>query len=75
MQVVEQHVIKRTESRSVVIDRAALASKNLSTAALSEMRQSFICEQLRLTYPEQSSLHNKRTSIKCVSLPARATLC
>jgi hypothetical protein len=34
MQLVEQHVIKRTDSRYQAIDRAAFASKNLYNAAL-----------------------------------------
>lgn len=52
MQLVEQHVMKRTDSRYEAIDAAAFASKNLYNAALYEMRQAFIHHGLRLTYGE-----------------------
>jgi putative transposase len=52
MQLVEQHVITRTDSRFASIDRAAFASKNLYNAALYEMRQAFIFRGERLCYEE-----------------------
>jgi putative transposase len=42
MQLVEQHIIKRGDSRYVMIDRASFASKNLWNAANFLVRQSFI---------------------------------
>jgi len=52
MQVVEQHVMRKSDPRYEVIDQAAFASKNLYNAALYEMRQAFIFQQVRFTYPE-----------------------
>jgi putative transposase len=42
MQLVEQHVIKRSDPRYAAIDRAAFASKNLYNAANYLVRQSYI---------------------------------
>src|SRR2546428_2997565 len=50
MQLVEQHVIGRTDPRFTLIDQAAFASKNLYNAALYEIRQSFIHEGKYLNY-------------------------
>ena len=44
MRLVEQHVIRDTDPRYAVIDRAAFASKNLYNAANYLVRQSFIRE-------------------------------
>jgi putative transposase len=52
MQLVEQHVIRRTDSRFASIDRAAFASKNLYNAALYEMRQAFIFRGEYICYEE-----------------------
>jgi putative transposase len=52
MQLVEQHVIKRTDSRYAAIDRAAFASKNLYNAALYEIRQAYIFQGKYLCYEE-----------------------
>jgi IS605 OrfB family transposase len=52
MQLVERHVIKRSDPRFTGIDRAAFASKNLYNAANYVMRQSFISEGVYLTYQE-----------------------
>jgi len=52
MQLVEQHVIKRTDSRYQAIDEAAFASKNLYNAANYEIRQSFIHQGKYLCYEE-----------------------
>ena len=42
MQLVERHVIRKTDSRYQAIDAAAFASKNLYNLANYHMRQSFI---------------------------------
>ena len=42
MQLVERHVIKRTDPRFAAIDAAAFASKHLYNAANYVVRQSFI---------------------------------
>jgi putative transposase len=52
MQLVEQHVIDRHDSRYAAIDSAAFASKNLYNAALYIIRQTFIFEGRYLTYNE-----------------------
>jgi hypothetical protein len=52
MQLVEQHVIKRTDARYPIIYGAAFASKNLYNTALYEMRQAFIFQGKRLTYSQ-----------------------
>ncbi|HEY7347671.1 MAG TPA: transposase [Ktedonobacterales bacterium] len=44
MQLVEQHVIKHSDSRFAPIDAAAFAAKNLYNAALYEVRQTYIFE-------------------------------
>jgi putative transposase len=52
MQLVEQHVIRTTDSRFAAIDRAAFASKNLYNAANYLVRQTFIREGIYLGYAE-----------------------
>jgi putative transposase len=52
MQLVEQHVIKRGDSRYQAIDHAAFASKNLYNLANYHMRQSFIHQGKYLGYAE-----------------------
>ena len=44
MQLVEQHVISRTDERFAPIDAAAFKAKNLYDAALYLVRQAFIFE-------------------------------
>jgi IS605 OrfB family transposase len=51
MQLVEQHVIQKTDARYVAIDAATFASKNLYNAALYEMRQEFFASTTSLSYP------------------------
>ena len=50
MQLVEQHIIKPTDSRFGVIDAAAFAAKNLYNAANYRVRQSFLHAGVYLTY-------------------------
>lgn len=52
MQLVEQHVIDRNDSRYEAIDRASFASKNLYNLALYHMRQSFIHQGTSIGYAE-----------------------
>jgi putative transposase len=52
MQLVEQHVIQKTDGRYAAIDAAAFASKNLYNAALYEIRQAFIFNQTYLNYSQ-----------------------
>ena len=52
MLLVEQHLIRKSDSRFMEIDRAAFASKNLYNLANYYVRQSFIHEGRYLSYPE-----------------------
>ena len=52
MQLVEQHVINKTDPRYEAIDRAAFASKNLYNAANYLVRQAFIFQGTYLSYVE-----------------------
>jgi len=59
MQLVEQHVISKTDLRYAVIDRAAFASKNLYNAALYEIRQSFVHQGVYLFYNQMDKIMQK----------------
>src|SRR5262249_45754420 len=52
MQLVEQHVIKRSDPRVAVIDAAAFAAKNLYNAANYLVRLSYSHKGICLTYAE-----------------------
>src|SRR5581483_12192405 len=52
MQLVEQHVISKSDPRHESIDRAAFASKNLYNAANYLVRQAFIFQGTYLGYAE-----------------------
>ena len=52
MKLVEQHLIRRTDSRYAAIDAAAFASKNLYNQATYQIRQAFIHEGKYLPYAE-----------------------
>lgn len=69
MQLVEQHIIKRTDPRYAVIDAACFASKNLYNAALYEVRQAFIFHHTYLTYPEMDKRMQSHEAYK--ALPAK----
>src|SRR5215216_7033825 len=50
MQLTEQHILSRGDSRFALIDRAAFAAKNLYNAANYLVRQSFIADEGYLNY-------------------------
>jgi putative transposase len=52
MQLVEQHVINRSDTRFALVDAAAFAAKNLYNAANYRVRQSFIADGRYLNYQE-----------------------
>jgi putative transposase len=52
MQLVEQHVIRKTDPRYAAIDQAAFASKNLYNAANYLVRQTYIYEGVYLSLTE-----------------------
>jgi len=56
MQLVEKHMIRKSDSRYAAIDRAAFASKNLYNAALYEIRQSFIHREKYLNYKQMDKI-------------------
>ncbi len=56
MQLVEQHIISKTDSRFAVIDQAAFLSKNLYNAANYLVRQSFIFDHRYIPYFELDKL-------------------
>ncbi len=71
MQLVEQHVVGKSDLRYEVIDQAAFASKNLYNAALYEMRQAFIFQHVRLTYNEMDKRMKAHPAYK--GLPAKVS--
>ncbi|MFL5588966.1 MAG: RNA-guided endonuclease InsQ/TnpB family protein [Ktedonobacteraceae bacterium] len=52
MQLVEQHVISKSDPRYAIIDQTTFASKNLYNAANYEIRQAFIHQGIYLCYEE-----------------------
>ncbi len=71
MQLVEQHVIDRTDLRYSMIDEAAFKSKNLYNAALYEIRQAFIHEGTYLNYHEMDKRMQSHEAYK--ALPAKVS--
>jgi putative transposase len=71
MQLAEQHVIKRSDSRYQAIDTAAFASKNLYNAANYEYRQAFIHEGKYLNYHEVQKRMQSHEAYK--ALPAKVS--
>jgi putative transposase len=66
MQLVEQHIIKRGDSRYQAIDQAAFASKNLYNLANYHMRQSFIHTGKYLGYAEVYHLVKQTDAYKAL---------
>lgn len=69
MQLVEKHVIQRTDPRYALIDAACFASKNLYNAALYEMRQAFIQHGEYLNYSVMDKRMQNHEAYK--ALPAK----
>ena len=69
MQLVEQHCIRKSDSRYSVIDEAAFKSKNVYNAALYEMRQAFIHHGVYLSYEEMDTRMQSHEAYK--ALPAK----
>jgi putative transposase len=69
MQLVEQHVIKRVDSRFAAIDVAAFKAKNLYNAALYLVRQFFIFEGRYLGY--EDVYHQMKGHEAYQALPAK----
>src|SRR5258708_2406873 len=69
MQLVEQHLIKKTDPRYPAIDAACFASKNLYNAALYEVRQAFIFQRVYLNYNTMDKRMQSHEAYK--ALPAK----
>jgi putative transposase len=69
MQLVEQHMICKSDSRYAIIDAAAFASKNLYNAANYEMRQTFIFQGRYLSYEDMDKRMKSHEAYK--ALPAK----
>jgi putative transposase len=68
-QLVEQHVINRSDPRYAAIDAAAFASKNLYNAANYELRQAFIHQGRNISYNQLDKLMQSHEAYK--ALPAK----
>jgi putative transposase len=71
MQLVEQHIIGKHDSRYAIIDEAAFKSKNLYNAALYEMRQAFIHQSISLSYEEMDKRMQPHEAYR--ALPAKVS--
>jgi len=71
MQLVEKHLIKKTDARYDFIDRAAFSSKNLYNVALYEIRQHFIFCGKYLNYNQMDKLMQKHEAYR--SLPRKVS--
>jgi len=71
MQLVEQHIINKSDPRYAAIDAAAFASKNLYNAANYEIRQAFIHESRYLNYNEVQRRMQSHEAYK--ALPAKVS--
>lgn len=71
MQLVEQHVISKSDPRYSVIDEAAFKSKNLYNAANYEYRQAFIHQGVYLNYNEVQKRMQPHEAYK--ALPAKVS--
>jgi len=71
MQLVEQHIIDKSDPRYAVIDAAAFASKNLYNAANYELRQAFIHAGRYISYNQLDKLMQSHEAYK--ALPAKVS--
>src|SRR5579859_7968550 len=71
MQLVEQHVISKSDPRYAAIDAAAFASKNLYNAALYLIRQAYILEGRYLPYQAVQKRMQSHEAYK--ALPAKVS--
>jgi len=71
MQLVEKHVISKSDPRYAAIDKAAYASKNLYNAALYEIRQHFIFVGKYLTYKQMDKIMQKHEAYR--ALPCKVS--
>jgi putative transposase len=69
MRLVEKHLIRKSDPRFAVIDRAAFASKNLYNQANYQIRQAYIHEGKYLPYTE--IFHRLKTHEAYCALPRK----
>lgn len=69
MQLVEQHIIRKTDSRWAAIDSATLASKHLYNAALYRVRQAFFHSEKRPSYARLA--REMKVALEFRALPAK----
>jgi len=69
MQLVEQHIIKKNDSRFEQIDKASFASKNLYNCANYVLRQDFIFNRRYISYPSLQKQMQKTEEYQ--TLPAK----
>src|SRR6266550_41976 len=71
MQLVEKHVIRKSDPRYAAIDKATFASKNLYNAALYEIRQHFIFAGKYLSYKQMDKIMQKHEAYR--ALPSKVS--
>jgi putative transposase len=71
MQLVEKHLIRRSDARYIAIDRASFASKNLYNAALYEVRQYYIFTGEYLNYNALDKVMQKHEAYR--ALPTKGS--
>jgi len=71
MQLVEKHLIRKTDARFALIDHAAFASKNLYNAALYQIRQHYIFAGEYLSYKQMDRLMQKHEAYRM--LPSKVS--
>ena len=71
MQLVEQHLIRKSDPRYATIDQAAFASKNLYNQATYQIRQAYIQEGKYLPYAE---IYHRVKQLECYqALPRKVS--
>jgi putative transposase len=71
MQLVEQHIIDKTDPRWQAIDQTAFLSKNLYNAANYVLRQEYIFHQKRISYAELATI--MKTNVDYCALPRKVS--
>lgn len=73
MQLVEQHIIKKNDSRYKILDEVCFKSKNLYNAALYEIRQHFFNTKQFLNWFSVDKLFKERHQDDYYSLPCKVS--
>ncbi len=70
-QLVEQHIIRRSDERFAILDQACLHAKNIYNAANYELRQTFFTEGRRMVYAEQEKHFKQKDLLPDQILPMK----